>query len=163
MRNRRSSCVTILLLTLIPVGAEASPYLLSEIAVGATVTGMFSYDTSSVASASDTGYALVGGANVISVTIGTTTFATSLTAPNALVRVTDGSFPGNSDFIRISSLGDNDSFSGYLSNFARQDPALDPIGDLSLNFHFPNTYLSDRSLPASFDPSQTSATSPRLE
>jgi len=139
-----------------PDEASAAPILPAEIAVGAEVSGFFSYDTSLLAPGGVPGhYDVLGLGNGMSLVVaGIAAFSTSFTEPNILVRVTDGDAVGRSDFIQISSRGDEDSFAPYL-DFADQNPSLSPRGELLINFQFAHTYLSTNALPSTFDPLQT--------
>ena len=51
--------------------------------------------------------------------------------------------------------GDETTFSPFLTGFARQNPSLDPLGSIGLNFRFPPTQFSSDAFPTTIDPLAT--------
>jgi len=47
------------------------------------------------------------------------------------------------------------TFAPFLSGFARQNPSLEPRGEIGVNFVFPPTYLPSDAFPTSIDPLAT--------
>jgi hypothetical protein len=63
--------------------------------------------------------------------------------------------PVNADWIQLFAGGDETTFSPFLTGFARQNPSLDPLGSINLNFRFPPTQFSSDAFPTSIDPLAT--------
>ena len=143
-----------------PLGNSAIASMFGEtFHVGDTITGTFAYDISEFSADVDQSHVFNGPNSFISLTIGHTTFASSRSS-DLLVNVTDGDGVGRSDFIQLRSTGDATSFDPYLAGFSCQNPSLEPIGNLIINFHFPHTYLDNTVLPLAIDPSATTGPLP---
>lgn len=169
--SRRGHAAILFMVVVISFGflvrnSFAVPYLPPDIAVGNPFSGIFSYNLAE--NPPDTvpdnpfdpivgRYSFSGAGNGMSITVGAYTFSST---PHAIVQVTDGQIPGNSDFIQIFSAGDETTFSPFLSGFTNQNPTLSPVGEIGLTFHFPHTYLTDDTLPTSIDPLATAGPLP---
>lgn len=153
----RVSFLAVALLTLAR-GVEATPYLPADIVVGGTVTGSFSFPILNSPPDLDPspgrGYYAVGGPEArMSVTAGGAEFSTILTG--LLVQVIDTSV--DADFLQFGGVGDEASFAPYLSGFLRQNPRLEPRGEVGMVFRFPISYFSSDALPTTIDPAATAA------
>ena len=63
--------------------------------------------------------------------------------------------PSDADWIQLAAGGDETTIFPFLTGFARQNPSLDPIGSIGLNFRFPPTQFSSDAFPTSIDPLAT--------
>ena len=63
--------------------------------------------------------------------------------------------PSDADWIQLFAGGDETTFSPFLTGLARQNPSLDPLGSIGLNFRFPPTHFSSDAFPTSIDPLAT--------
>jgi hypothetical protein len=146
---RRIACVVAGFLA-IAATVEATPILPADIAVGASVTGSFSFRVPS--NPPDQDPSPVGGRYLISdptarmvVEVGGFAFPSDLAG--SFVEVTDSSF----DFIQLIATGDPATFP-FLTDLPHQDPSLDPLGFFALTFRFPSTHFSSDAFPTSIDP-----------
>lgn len=144
------------------LAAFAGP-ISDSIQVGDVVTGSFRYDLSHAPS--DTNFAPFAGQyrftdanSFIQVTIGGHSFSSAVGAtfipsrPGHLsVLVFDR--PNAFDEIQIFGIGDEASFSPFLSFFSRQEPGLEPRGTILLNFFLDPSTLTSDALPTVIDPS----------
>ena len=135
---------------------EGTPFLPSDIAAGAIITGSLSFPISS--SPPDTNpspelgrYFVADSMALMRVRVGGSEFSTHLTG--LFVGVTDQ--PVDADFIQLLGAGDETTFAPFLTGFARQNPSLDPRGEILVNFRFPHTYLPSDAFPTSIDPLAT--------
>jgi hypothetical protein len=153
---RHSTCARIAcLVALLAIAAtvEATPILPADIAVGASVTGSFSFRVSSSPPDQDpsplTGRYLVSDSTArMVVEIGGFAFPSDL--DGLLVEVTNHS-TFDFDFIQLIATGDQATFP-FLTGLPRQNPSLDPLGFFALSFRFPATHLSSDAFPTSIDP-----------
>jgi hypothetical protein len=134
-----------------------------SIQVGDEVTGSFRYnlsqapgDTNPLLSSGE--YRFTDANSFIEVSISGHTFSSAVGAtfipsrPGHLsVLVTNR--PNAFDEIQIFGIGDEASFSPFLSFFSRQDPSLQPRGTILLNFILDPSALSSDALPTVIDPS----------
>ena len=63
--------------------------------------------------------------------------------------------PSDADWIQFFAGGDETTFSPFLTGFPRQNPSLDPLGPINLNFRFPPTHFTSDAFPTSIDPLAT--------
>jgi hypothetical protein len=150
---RHATCARIayfVALLAIAATVEATPILPADIAVGASVTGSFSFPISSSPPDQDpsplTGRYLVSDSTArMVVEIGGFVFPSDL--DGLLVEVTNSTF----DFIQLIATGDQATFP-FLTDLPHQNPSLDPLGFFALTFRFPATHLSNDAFPTSIDP-----------
>jgi hypothetical protein len=140
--------------------AEGTPYLPADIRVGATLTGAFSYPIEG--SPADTSplpfrgvYPITDPAATMSVTVADAEFSTILAGMQVVV--TDLPADAEADFLQVLGTGDETTFAPFLSEFARQNPRLEPRGGIGLTFRFPATHFSSDAFPTSIDPGATIA------
>jgi hypothetical protein len=148
--STRIACFVALLA--IAATVEATPILPADIAVGASVTGSFSFrvpsnPTDQNPSSPTQGLYLVSDSTAqMVVEIGGFAFSSDLNG--LLVDVTDSlSF----DLFQVIATGDQATFP-FLTDLPHQNPSLDPLGFFALTFRFPNTYFSSDAFPTSIDP-----------
>jgi hypothetical protein len=144
--------------------ASAGP-ISDSIQVGDEVIGSFRYDLSQAPTDANPllfrgEYRFTDANSFIQVSIGGHSFSSAVGAtfipsrPGHLsVLVMDR--PNVFDEIQISGIGDEASFSPFLSFFSRQDPGLAPLGTILLNFFLDPTALTSDDLPTVIDPSAT--------
>jgi hypothetical protein len=135
---------------------EGAPFLPDEIAVGAEVTGWFSFPISPSPVDADSSpivgrYTVDSSSAQMAITVGGTVF--SSTSGGFVVHVTDQ--PYDADWIQLQATGNESTFSPYLSGFLRQNSRFDPLGSFGLNFRFSPTQFSDDRFPVSIDPLAT--------
>jgi hypothetical protein len=138
--------------------AEGTPYLPADIRVGATLTGAFSYPIAGSPADTSPGpirgvYPIADPAATMSITVADAEFSTILAGMQVVV--TD--LPADADFLQVFGTGDETTFAPFLSEFARQNPRLEPRGGIALTFRFPATYFSSDAFPTSIDPGATMA------
>jgi hypothetical protein len=145
------------------VGVATAGPISDSIQVGDEVTGSFRYDLSRAPA--DTNpfpfqgeYRFTDANSFIQVTIGGHNFSSAVGAtfipsrPGHLsVRVFDR--PNAFDEIQISGIGDEASFSPFLSFLSRQEPGLVPLGTILLNIFLDPFALMSDDLPTVIDPS----------
>lgn len=144
--------------------ASAGP-ISDSIQVGDEITGSFRYDLSQAPMDANSlpfrgEYRFTDANSFIQVSIGGHRFSSAVGAtfipsrPGHLsVLVTDR--PNGFDEIQIAGIGDEASFSPFLSFFSRQDPGLVPLGTILLNFILDPSALTSDDLPTVIDPSAT--------
>ena len=130
---------------------EATPILPAEIAVGASVTGSFSFPVASnptdqIPDPQTGRYLLSDSTARMVVEVGGFAFSSDL---NGLLVETNDHF--TFDHIHLIATGDQATVP-FLTDLPHQNPSLDPFGFISLTFRFPNTYLSSDAFPTSIDP-----------
>jgi hypothetical protein len=142
--------------------ASAGP-ISDSVRVGDEVTGSFLYNLSQAPA--DTNplpfsgtYLFTDAKSFIRVSIGGHRFSSAVGAtfipsrPGHLsVLVTDR--PNGFDEIQIFGIGNEASFSPFLSFFSRQDPAFVPLGSILLNLILDPSTLTSANLPTVIDPS----------
>jgi hypothetical protein len=145
--------------------AEGIPILPADIVAGAGVTGSLSYRVSSSPPDQDPSdvkgvYVTADSTAQIIVDVGGFVFSSNPAAPSVfglieglVVQVLDQPF--DADWIQLFAGGDETTFSPFLTSLPRQNPSLDPIGSLNLNFRFPPTQFSSDAFPTSIDPLAT--------
>lgn len=142
--------------------ASAGP-ISDSIQVGDEVTGSFRYDLSQAPGDANPllfrgEYRFTDANSFIQVTIGGHTFSSAVGAtfipsrPGHLSVLVTNRF-ADFDEIQIFGIGDEASFSPFLSFFSRQDPAFVPLGTILLNFHLDPAALASDALPTVIDPS----------
>lgn len=149
---------------LLTFGAVATAGPISDaIQVGDEVIGSFRYDLSQAPADTNPlpfsgAYRFTDANSFIQVTIGGHTFSSAVGAtfipsrPGHLtVLVVDR--PNAFDEIQILGIGDEASFSPFLSFFSRQDPAFVPLGTILLNIFLDPSTLTSDDLPTAIDPS----------
>lgn len=144
--------------------ASAGP-ISDSIQIGDEVTGSFRYDLSQAPP--DTNPLLFAGEyrftdanSFIQVTIGGHSFssavgATFIPSRPGHLSVLVVNRPNAFDEIQISGIGDEASFSPFLSFFSRQDPGFAPLGNILLNFILDPSALTSDDLPTVIDPAAT--------
>jgi hypothetical protein len=158
MKNLATAAPALLAVLTMARVAEGTPYLPADIRAGATLTGAFSFPIASAPADTDPDpirglYPVTDPAASMVVTAAGTAFSTVLSG--MLVQVLDQSV--DADWIQLFGTGDETTFAPFLSEFARQNPRLEPRGGLGLNFRFPSTYFSGDAFPTSIDPGATTA------
>ena len=161
---RRIACVIAGFLA-IAATAEGTPILPADISVGAEVTGSLSYLVSSSPPDQDPSavkgiYVTGDSTALIVVEVGGFVFSSSPAARSGfglteglVVQVLDQ--PVDADWIQFFAGGDETTFSPFLTNLPHQNPSLDPLGSIVLNFRFPPTQFSSDAFPTSIDPLAT--------
>ena len=145
--------------------AEGTPFLPADISVGADVTGSLSFLVSSSPPDQDPSvekgiYVTADSTAQIIVEVAGFAFSSSPAARSGF-GLTDGLVvqvldqPVDADWIQLFAGGNETTFSPFLTGFARQNPSLDPIGSINLNFRFPPTQFSSDAFPTSIDPLAT--------
>ncbi len=145
--------------------AEGLPILPADIIAGAGVTGSLAFRVSSSPPDEDPldirGIYVTGDPTaLIVVDVAGFVFSSSPVARSGfglteglVVQVLDQ--PVDADWIQLFAGGDETTFSPFLTGFARQNPSLDPLGPINLNFRFPPTQFSSDAFPTSIDPLAT--------
>jgi hypothetical protein len=144
------------------LAAFAGP-ISDSIQVGDEVIGSFRYDLSHAPA--DTNplfsfgeYRFTDANSFIQVTIDGHSFssavgATFIPSRPGHLSVVVTNFPNAFDEIQIFGIGDEASFSPFLSFFSRQEPGLEPRGSILLNFILDPSTLTSDALPTVIDPS----------